>query len=205
MQRGRSCLGCAVSLIPSQGRGTSRSCSTSRLQPLGKGTSTSRQPRAWASICQEWRTWKGSRWKSFPAPCTPPAPRAWGQALLGHTLACSGMGSQAREHRCSHCRFPPGQGMPRATTAPSPGPATSVPSLHTPAPPASCLPPAPHWLLGRMKRSEQRRTGRTKQHFGEESAIQAGQNPGAGVGLPNPPHNSFHLPLRPWGSKRESR
>lgn len=42
--------------------------------------------------------------------------------------------------------------------------------------------------------------GRTKQHFGEDSAIQARQNPEARIGLSNPPHHCFHLPLRSWSS-----
>ena len=40
-----------------------------------------------------------------------------------------------------------------------------------------------------------------KQHFREDSAIQAGQNPGAGIGLSNPPDHSFHLLLRSCGNK----
>lgn len=75
MQRGWSCLGCLVPLVPTprgEGQATAVQCPTCSLP--GMGPRAPRQSRGWTSICQELGRQRGSRSGIMSAPFSPPAP-----------------------------------------------------------------------------------------------------------------------------------
>ena len=165
VQRGWSCLGCTVPVIPPAARARAKPQPLNVLPaaPQGWGQVLPGSPEAGLAFARSWGDGGEAGGKAS----------LLSAHLLPHQPLCQGTGtSPPQPHTGMQWDGEPGRGaLPQPPPLPSstrngqghhhsipriPGPkAALVPSLHSPAPSASCLPPALPRLLRRMKRSEQ--------------------------------------------------